>query len=199
LDTPEFREFFGDSMAYNATDIAAPLLETLGVRVHLTAEVLIGLLRQTAASENPDLVLLAKIYRRLQDSTIDVHLFRREKLIFLSEPRPRWLSAEKLVWEDAGELFDDDFGYVSLTYGKSELQRFFTETLKIPVRPELRHYATAWKNLWLAASPDRQIAEGKLKTILPRLADSQNEFSDSDWLAEPTGFPRIHLRRVAAG
>ncbi len=181
LDTLEFREFFGDSVAYSETDLAAPLLKILGVRVHLTAEVLIGLLRQMAASKNPDLMLLAKIYRRLQDSIFDANHFRLEKLIFLSEPKPRWLSAEKLVWDDAGELFDDDFGYVSLTYGKSELERFFTETLKIPVRPELRHYATAWKTLWLAASPDRQIAERKLKTILPRLADSQHEFSDSDW------------------
>jgi hypothetical protein len=184
LDTSEFREFFGDSVAYNATDIAAPLLETLGVRVHLTADVLIGLLRQMAASENPDLASLAKIYRRLRDSTFDVNLFHREKLIFLSKPKPRWLSAEKLVWDDAGELFDDDFGYVSLTYDKSELQRFFTETLEIPVRPKLRHYATAWKNLWLAASPDRQTVERKLKIILHRLADSQNEFSDSDWWRE---------------
>ncbi len=120
LDTPEFREFFGDSVAYVKTDIATPLLEKLGVRVHLTAEVLIGQLRAISGSENPDLILLAKIYRRLQDSTFDANHFRREKLIFLSEPKPRWISVEKLVWDDAGELFDDDFGNVSLTYGKSE-------------------------------------------------------------------------------
>ncbi len=181
LDTPEFREFFGDSVAYVKTDIATPLLEKLGVRVHLTAEVLIGQLRTISGSENPDPVLLAKIYRRLQDSTFDVNLFRREKLIFLSEPKPRWLSTERLVWEDAVELFDDDFGYVSLTYGKSELHRFFTETLKIPVIPELRHYATAWKSLCFAATPDRSAVERKLKVILTRLADSQNELSNSDW------------------
>jgi hypothetical protein len=184
VDTLEIREFFGDKVAYSATDIAAPLLETLGVRVRLTADVLIGLLREMSGSENPDLVLLAKIYRRLQDSAFDTNDFRHEKLIFLSEPRPRWLSAEKLVWDDAGELFDDDFGYVSLTYGTSELHRFFTETLKIPVRPELRHYATAWKSLWSAASPDPHTAERKLRIILPRLAGSQNEFSDSDWWCE---------------
>ncbi len=191
LDTPEFREFFGDSVAYVATDIAATLLETLGARVHLTADVLIGLLRQMAASENPDLALLAKIYRRLQDSAFDVNLFRLEKLIFLSKPKPRWLSAERLVWDDAGELFDDDFGYASLTYGKSELHRFFTEKLKIPVQPEIRQYASAWKNLCSATAPDRTVIERKLKVVLQRLADCQNELSNSDWWRELR--PRLRL------
>ena len=184
LDTPEFREFFGESVAYVATDIAPPLLEKLGVRIHLTAEVLIGLLREISGSENPDIALLAKIYRRLQDSSFDEGLFRRYKLIFISEGKPPWLSTEKLVWEDAGELFDDDFGYVSLTYGKSELHRFFTDKLKIPVQPELRQYATAWKSLCLATAPDRTVVEKKLKVVFQRLADGQNELSNSDWWRE---------------
>lgn len=181
LDTPEFREFFGESVAYVAADIAPELLEKLGVRAHLNAAVLIGRLREMSGSENPDLVLLAKIYRRLLDSSFEPSCFASEKLIFLSEPTPCWLSTEKLVWEDAGELFDADFGYVSLTYGKSELLRFFTEKLKIPIRPELRHYATTWKNLWLAPRPDRQTVERKLKVILPKLAGSQHQLSDSAW------------------
>lgn len=190
LDTGEFREFFGDSEANVVTDIAVQLLEKLGVGVHLTAELLIGRLRKMSGSDSPDLALLAKIYRRLQDSNFDTSLFHREKLIFLSEPKPRWLSTEKLVWADAGELFDDDFGYVSLTYGKSELRRFFTEKLKIPVKPELRQYAAAWESLCLAATPDRPAVERKLKVILPRLADYQNELSNSDWWLEL----RPHLR-----
>lgn len=184
LNTPEFREFFGDSVAYVATDIATPLLEKLDVRVHLTAEVLIGQLREMRGSTQPDLSLMTKIYRRLQDSTFDASLFCRESLIFLSDPTPRWLSADKVVWDDAGELFGDDFGYGSLTYGKSELHGFFTEKLKIPAQPELRHYATAWKSLWLASSADRQTVERKLKAILPRLADSRNELSNSGWWGE---------------
>src|SRR6202034_3198046 len=39
LDTPEFREFFGNAVPYVVTDIAPPLLEALGVHGHLTADV----------------------------------------------------------------------------------------------------------------------------------------------------------------
>jgi hypothetical protein len=187
LDTPEFREFFGDSVAYVVADLLplSPFLERLGTRTHLTTNVLIDLLRQM--SRVPVAInfgLLEKIYRRLQDCNFDASLFRREDLIFLVEPKPRWLSTEKLVWEDAGELFDEDFGYASLTYGKSELHRFFTEKLKTPLQPELRHYAAAWKNLTSIPAPDAMLVEKKLKVVLQRLADCQSELTDSDWWAE---------------
>ncbi len=187
LDTPEFREFFGDSVAYVVADLLplSPFLEILGTRTHLTTDVLIALLRQMSQPPVPiNFGLLEKVYRRLQDCDFDVGLFRREHLIFLAEPKPRWLSTEKLVWEDAGELFDEDFGYASLTYGKSELHRFFTEKLKIPLQPELRHYAAAWKSLSSNAAPDGTVVEKKLKVVLQRLADFQNELTDCDWWTE---------------
>ncbi|MDB6066910.1 MAG: hypothetical protein JWR26_3118 [Pedosphaera sp.] len=190
LDTPEFREFFGDSVPYVVTDIAPPLLEKLGVHVRLTANVLIGRLREMSVPENPDFALLTKIYRRLQDSTFDVSVFRREKLIFLSEPKPCWASTEKLVWEAPGALFDDDFGYVGLTYGTRELHSFFTEKLNIPVQPELRQYAVAWKSL-CSGRADRAVVEKKLKIILQRLAESQAELAKCDWWREMK--PHLHI------
>jgi hypothetical protein len=191
LDTPEFREFFADSVPYVAVDIEVPLLEKLGVRVHLTAQVLIEQLRQMSGSENPDFVLVTKIYRRLQDSTFDADIFSRESLIFLSDPKPRWVSSDKLVWEDAGALFDDDFGYVLLTYKNSELYGFFTEKLNVPVRPELKHYATAWENLWSGATPKREVVERKLKIIFQSLAESQAELAICDWWREMRARMRI--------
>jgi hypothetical protein len=186
LDTPEFREFFGDSVPYVTADVSPALLERLDVRVHLTAEILVGMLREMAASLNPDYTALVKIYRRLQDSNFDVEVFRREKLIFLAEPTPRWLSTDKLVWEDAGQLFDDDFGYLTLpgNYGNSELRQFFTEKLRVPLQPALKQYADAWRKLTVEPAPARAIVERKLKVILARLADSQNEVSNSDWWLE---------------
>jgi hypothetical protein len=198
LDTPEFREFFGDSVPYLAGDLSSlsQFLEKLGTRTRLTTEVLIGLLRQMSRTpEKPDLVLLDKIYRRLHDSVFDAGIFQRERLIFLLGPEPPWLSTDKLVWENEGDLFDDDFGYVSPTYGKSELHRFFTERLRIPDQPALRHYATAWKNLCSATAPDRTVVERKLNVVLQRLADYQNELSSSDWWHELMPHLRIWTDR----
>ena len=181
LDTPEFREFFGDSVPYVVADISPQLLEQLGVRSHLTAEVLISLLRQLSGTENPDFALLVKIYRRLQDATLDARVFHREKLIFLSVPEPRWRQTEEVVWEDAGALFDDDFGYVDLTYGPSELRHFFTEKLKVPTQPELKHYAAAWQSLCSATAQSRAVVERKLKIILQHLADSEDKLPNCNW------------------
>ena len=191
LDTPEFREFFSDSIPYVVADISVELLEELGVGIHLTAEVLIGRLRQLSGTENPDFALLEKIYRRLQDSVFDPEPFRQENLIFLSEPKPRWLSIEKLVWQDAGELFDNEFGYASLTYCKSELNRLFIEKLKVPNQPEIRQYAAAWRNLCSTALLEPVTINKKLKIIMQRLADSQAELLGSDWWPKFKPFLRI--------
>jgi hypothetical protein len=184
LDTPEFREFFGEYVPYILAELPPAFLEKLGVRVHLTANVLIERLREMSAVGAPDIALLGKIFRRLQDCSFDASCFAQERLIFLSEPQPRWLSVDRLVWEDAGELFDADFGYVSLTYGKSELHRFFCEILKIPERPGLRHYATAWRDLWAAGTLDRAVVERKLRIIIAHLAKCCVELRESHWWRE---------------
>jgi hypothetical protein len=186
LDTPEFRAFFGDSVCYVTADIPPALLEKLGVRIHLTAGILIGLLREMSLGQNPDHASLVKIYRLLQGSDFGGSVFRQEKLIFLSEPKQRWLTTDKLVWEDAGQLFDEDFGCLSLAgnYGNSELRQFFTEKLNVPLEPALKQYAEAWKNLCVEPPSDRAIVERKLKVILTRLADSQDDLSNADWWRE---------------
>jgi hypothetical protein len=96
------------------------------------------------------------------------------------------MTADKLVWEDAGELFDDDFGYLSLpdNYGESELRHFFTGKLKVPMQPALSQYANAWKKLAVEPAADRAIVERKLKVILARLADNREGLSTSSWWQE---------------
>jgi hypothetical protein len=163
---------------------------SFGTALHLTADVLLALLRQiSGAEENPDLGLLEKIYRRLQDSSFDPEVFRREKLIFLSQPTPRWLQTSSLVWDDAGEVFDEDFGYVALTYGNSELHRFFTEKLDVPALPDLKRYASVWANLCAVAHPNTVLVEKKMKLVLQRLADGRDELSNLIWWVEM----KVHL------
>ena len=133
---------------------------------------------------NPDVDLVQKIYRRLQDTTFDTGVFSNERLVFLSFPQPHWRLAGELVWTDAGELFDNEFGYVEKTYGnqnQSELRRFFSDKLKVAERPKLEQYARAWQTLCAATPVDRPTVERKLKTILTQMADSQDELSTCNW------------------
>ncbi len=180
-DDPEIREFLQDTVPYVQAKLSPELLDKLGVHLRLTVMTLLDLLRQMQESgevHKPDVV---RIYQRLQTMDFDREVFRKERLVYLDSPRVRWMTTESVFWNDAGDVFDDDFGYASLTYSESELRGFFTEKLKIPVQPELSHYATAWQNLSSATSPDRPTVEKKLKTIIARFADSRKEFSDADW------------------
>jgi hypothetical protein len=184
MRTPELQDFFGASAAYVEADLPQDLLENLGVKTHLTAEVLLARLREMSSASNPDFELVQKIYRRLQDTTFDAGVFRNERLVFLSFPQPHWRPAGELVWADAGELFDNEFGYAERTYGnqnESELRRFFSETLKTPERPQLQQYAAVWQTLCNNGPVERQTAEKKLKIILTQMAESQDELPNFDW------------------
>jgi hypothetical protein len=184
IRTQELQDFFGNSAAYVEADLPQDLLENLGVKTHLTAEVLLARLREMSPTTNPDFDLVQKIYRRLQDTTFDAGVFKNERLVFLSFPQPRWRLAGELVWIDTGELFDDEFGYVEKTYGgqnQSELRRFFSDKLKTPERPRLEQYAAVWQTLCNNATVDPQMVERKLKIILTQMAESQDELPNSNW------------------
>ena len=90
---PELQDFFGASVAYVEADVPLDLLENLGTKTHLTAEVLLARLREMSSTANPDFELVQKIYRRLQDTTFDAGVFKNERLIFLSFPQPHWRPA----------------------------------------------------------------------------------------------------------
>jgi hypothetical protein len=184
MRTPELQDFFGALAAYVEADLPAALLEYLGVKTHLTAEVLVARLREMASTTSPDVELVQKIYRRLQDTTFDPGVFSNEALVFLSSPQPRWRKASELTWVDTGDLFDSEFGYVELTYGKkneSELRRFFSDKLKIPEHPNLEQYAAVWQTLCSAPPVDRAQVEKKLRIILTQMASSQNELPNNNW------------------
>lgn len=183
-DDPEIRDFLGESVAYTKSDLPRLLLERLGVRFRLTAASLIGELRRMRDSGLAKASLVVRIYRRLQTEAFNPDSFRNERLIYLTEPGPRWCLVDETVWKDLGEPFDPYFGIVERTYGEEDLQHFFTHTLGTPREPSLRKLVEIWVGMSSAIPENVKLAEGRMKEILRRCAGDVDELKMNSWWSE---------------
>lgn len=190
VDEPEIRGFLGESIAYTVSKLPRELLEKLGVRLRLTTANLIGELRRMRDSGPVDAELIVRIYRRLQTETVGSDAFRNERLIYLTEPTPRWCSVDETVWKDLGEPFDSYFGFVERTYAEEDLHRFFTQTLGASDEPSLRKLVEVWASMSSVIPDTAEFAEGRLREILRRCASELDELQAQSW------WPEIRSRLV---
>lgn len=170
VDDAEIREFLGDSVAYSMSKLPSELLGKLGTRLRLSAATLVELLRQMRDASRVDESLVVRIYRRLQTLEFDAGIFRAEPLIFLSRPSAQWKQAERVFWNDAGDVFDEYFGYAKLTYENEDLHAFFTDKLGVRADVPEQQLAEVWAQMsgGDALAPD--VVEKRLNMILPRVA-----------------------------
>lgn len=180
-DTQEIRDFLQGSVPYVQTKLAFELLEKLGVHLRLSANSLLDLLRQMRDSKEVDEALVVRIYRRLQTMEFDREVFRTERLVFLAKPTEPWMTTERVFWNDAGDVFDEEFGYAELTYKNEELHGFFANKLGIQDTPDERQFAGVWARM---ADPNPVAAdkvEKRLAKILPKLAEAVDVENPADW------------------
>ncbi len=178
---PEIKEFMGDSVPYVEAKLSSEILCELGVHLRLSASALLDLLRQKRDSGEVDEGLFVRIYRRLHTMEFEADIFRTEPLVFLSQPTIRWMVTEKIFWKDAGDVFDDEFGYAELTYGKEELHGFFTEMLEINDEVSEEQLAEVWGKMSGGVLPPPDIVEKRLNKILPKLAAVIDPSEPPDW------------------
>jgi len=184
VEDPEVREFLGDSVPYTSSNLPRDLLERLGVRLRLSPTSLIEELRRMRDSGSVDAALIVRIYRRLQFETFDKDVFRRDPLIYLTEPSPCWRSAGDTVWKDLGAPFDVDFGFVARTYGEEDLHHFFTKTLGVAEEPPLRRLVEIWETMSVSIPDAVDLAEARLKEIMRRCASAVDQLQAEEWWAE---------------
>ena len=186
VEDPEFREFLHDSVPYVVSILQKDILGKLGVRLRLSAVTLIDLLRQMREGDQPDEGLAVRIYHRLQTMEFNSESFRQESLILLCWPTVRWMSTHQVFWRDVGPVFDQNFGYASLTYGEEELHGFFTKKLGIAEQPAAKEYADVWVQMGKDGQDGQKVVEGRLEEILPRIAEAVDVEALPDW------WPRLH-------
>lgn len=170
VDDTEFREFLGDSVAYSLSKLSSELLGKLGTHLRLSAATLIELLSQMRDGNPVDEALIVRIYRRLQTLDFDPGIFRAEALIFLARPSPQWRQTERVFWNDAGDVFDEYFGYAKLTYDNDDLHGFFTDKLGVRADVPEQQLVEVWAQMSGGNALVPNLAEKRLTMILPRVA-----------------------------
>ena len=180
VSNAEIREFLGDSVPYVEANLSSEVMGVLGVRLRLSASALLGLLRQMRDSGEVDEARVVQFYRRLQTMEFDADTFRTEPLVFVSQPTARWMVIERIFWRDAGDVFDDEFGYAELTYRNDELHSFFTKTLGVHEEVSEQKLAEVWAQMPGANLPP-ELVERRLNTILPKLAEVIESDHPPEW------------------
>jgi hypothetical protein len=184
VDDPEIREFLGDSVAYNVSRLQSELLGKLGTRLRLSAATLVESLRQMRDAVKLDEVLVVRIYRRLQTLEFDAGIFRAEPLIFLARPAAQWRQTERVFWNDAGDVFDEYFGYAKLTYENEDLRGFFIDKLGVRADVPEQQLAEVWQQMSGGDVLAPDVVEKRLNMILEKLAKVVSTEESPDWWAE---------------
>jgi hypothetical protein len=181
VDDAEIREFLGDSVAYSLAKLQSEFLCKLGTRLRLSAATLVELIRQMRDAGRADEALVVRIYRRLQTLEFDACLFRSEPLIYLARPTAQWRQTDRVFWNDAGDVFDEYFGYAKLTYENEDLHAFFTDKLGVRADVPEQQLAEVWAQMsgGDALAPD--VVEKRLNMILPRVAAAIDTHEPPAW------------------
>ena len=181
VDDTEIREFLGDSVAYSRAKLQGDFLGTLGTRLRLSAATLVELLRQMRDAGRADEALVVRIFRRLQTLEFDAGLFRLEPLIYLARPKAQWRQSERVFWNDAGDVFDEYFGYAKLTYENEDLHAFFTDKLGIRADVPEQQLAEVWVQMSGGSALAPDVVEKRLNMILPRVSAATDTNEPPPW------------------
>ena len=100
----------GIPFRYITAELSSEIIGKLGVHLRLSASALLGLLRRMRDSGQADEALIVRIYRRLQTLEFDIEIFQTEPLIFLARPSAQWMQTGRVFSDDAGDVFDEEFG-----------------------------------------------------------------------------------------
>ena len=123
--------------AHYAKDLKSFFTTSLAVSERATASDYVDRIHRAKSMEQTTSEKIRILYERLwqvmQESSVfsnrlDVHprkKFKKEPLIFTSNPEPRWWRADGVFWEDEGVVFGDDRGYLKAYYPET-LKPFFT-------------------------------------------------------------------------
>ncbi len=177
----EIRAFLGDSVPYVKAELSSEILGELGVHLRLSADALFDLLRRMRDSGEVNEAQIVRIYKRLATMAFDAETFRTEPLIFLSRPAARWEATGRVFWKDAGDVFDDEFGYAYLTYGGEELHGFFTETLGVHEEVPEQQLAEVWAKMSGGDSPPPDVVEKRLNKIFQNLVAVLDADNPPEW------------------
>ena len=143
--TSENRGVLGDSVAYLhpdfniSTEPAQWLAKKLDIFLKPDTESVLNYLEVLSNDTKASVEKVEPLYRFLerQDARRSEE-FKQKRLIFTSNPEPRWWKSDEVFWEDESEVFGNHRGYLKAHY--PTLETFFS-VLGVSKQASQMHYA----------------------------------------------------------
>ncbi len=182
--TSENRKVLGDSVAYLHPDFnigAEPvkqLAEKLEICLKPDAESVLNYLQKLRNSTEVNVVKVEPLYRFLQREMKNEQLrgkFKKESLIFTSNPEARWWRVDEVFWEDKSEVLESDRRCLKAHYPAS-LRSFFIN-LGVSEQASQRDYA---RHIQEIAATD-QAENKKVCERLRRLYECLMTWRKDEW------------------
>jgi len=187
LDRPELRELFGDSIPYALENPSAKVAEWLGLRQTATVNDLLEYLKELCSqpAAKVDRSVVRRIYEFLSTRWCPdlKDEFEECPLILVSEPEPRWVTAERAVWPDLSAVFGEAYVYLEAQYDR-RLKEFFVEKVGVPEQLSPKLYARAWDQLAKARDVQADAVKAALEHIYPELLKIAQEDNPPSWWRE---------------
>ena len=196
--TSENRKVLGDSVVYLpanfdiSTESARWLAEKLGVRMEADPESVLNHLQKLRDDKEVSIKKIEPLYRFLYSArprrkiitTFDGSMvdaeprwrsnFKKEPLIFTSNPEPCWWRVDEVFWEDESVVFGNDRGYLKSHYVK-DLKPFFTGSLAVSERATASDYIDRIQTIKLM----EQVMNEEIRILYERLWQVMQESSST--------------------
>ena len=183
--TSENRTVLANSVIYLHSDFnigTEPtqwIAEKLRVRLKPDAESVLNYLQKLSNSTEVSVAKVEPLYRFLQREVEDARLrdkFKKESLIFTSNPEPRWWRSDEVFWEDESEVFKNDRGYLK-TYYPATLKSFFTDDLGVSPQASQQDYALGIQEI----ATTEQAEDKKVRERVQKLYKCLEAWRVSKW------------------
>ncbi|MDE0021966.1 MAG: endonuclease NucS [Candidatus Poribacteria bacterium] len=192
--TSENSDVLGDSVAYLHPDFdvstgnedARRLAEKLGAHLNAHTDSVLkyleSLSKKDAAESSVEKV--EPIYRFLAEAVQDepqiYEFFKENRLIFTSDPEPRWWTSDQAFWEDQSVVFGNRRGYLKNNYARYEqtLKPFFL-ALEVSDRAEFSDYARVIREIASKERAEDDEVRGRVETLYRHIMPNLHKGSES--------------------
>ena len=210
MPTSENQEILGDSVTYVHSDFdmntrpAQWLAKKLNIRLEADADNVLNYL-QTLSQKEASIEKVEPLYRFLYDTRprrevngiftsymVDPEpswraKFKKERLIFIPEPKPHWWRTDKVFWEDERPVFGDERGYLKTHYSE-DLKSFFTASLKVPPQADTLDYVGGIQDITSKGQAGtkeiRDLVQKLYRRLWLSLQEKEDMLEDEEWQEE---------------
>ncbi len=171
----ENRDLLGDSVAYLHPDFDVSkdngLAEKLGAHLDADTDSVLGYLESLSKKEAAESSVekVEPIYRFLAEQGESLsYEFKRNRLIFTSNPEPRWCRSDEAFWEDQSAVFGDLCGYLEKNNYDPALKQFFTE-VGVSENAAFSDYARVIREIPSKERAEDEEVRSRVKTLYRRI------------------------------